>query len=56
MSATVERPAAAVEPSPRPALQRAEGLELLGEVSWSGYKQGAALVRAIHTPILLVAR
>ena len=41
MAATVERPTAA-PPAP---LARAEGLELLGDVSGSGYKQGAALVR-----------
>src|SRR4051794_41279459 len=43
MSATVDRPVAAAEPPP--ACARAEGLELLGEVSGSGYKEGAALVR-----------
>jgi putative peptide zinc metalloprotease protein len=37
MSATVDRPAATIAP--------AEGLELLGAVSGSGYKDGAALVR-----------
>ena len=47
MSATADRPAAAHAEShgPPPALARAEGLELLGEVSGSGYKDGAALVR-----------
>src|SRR3954468_10762536 len=46
MSATVDRPAAtAAAESPPSALARAEGLELLGEVSGSGYKDGAALVR-----------
>src|SRR5829696_6877792 len=45
MSATVDRPAAhAATETPR-ALSRAEGLELLGDVSGSGYKKGAALVR-----------
>jgi putative peptide zinc metalloprotease protein len=39
MSATLNRPAAT------PALARVDGLELLGEVSGSGYKEGAALVR-----------
>src|SRR4051794_41437249 len=39
MAATVDRPVSA------PALARAEGLELLGDVSGSGYKDGAALVR-----------
>src|SRR4051812_47687978 len=39
MSATVDRPAAT------PALARIEGLELLGPVSGSGYREGAALVR-----------
>src|SRR3954454_8527775 len=45
MSATVSRPAAPVATEAPPALARAEGLELLGDVSGSGYKQGAALVR-----------
>src|SRR3954454_1473259 len=51
MSATVDPPAvapAAVAPAATPApsaLARAEGLDLLGEVSGSGYKEGAALVR-----------
>ncbi|HET6550746.1 MAG TPA: hypothetical protein VFG79_19950, partial [Solirubrobacter sp.] len=46
MSATVQRPvtAAATLQSP-PAFARAEGLELVGEVPGSGYKEGAALVR-----------
>src|SRR4051794_6612027 len=39
MAATVDRPVSA------PALARADGLELLGDVSGSGYKDGAALVR-----------
>src|SRR3954449_2875697 len=43
MSATVDRPTATQ--APPSALARAEGLELLGEVSGSGYKDGAALVR-----------
>src|SRR6478672_1256179 len=41
MTATVEPPAAHAPP----AIGRAEGLELLGDVSGSGYKEGAALVR-----------
>ncbi len=49
MSATVDRPAAraATTPATDPprALARAEGLELLGEVSGSGYKDGARLAR-----------
>src|SRR3954449_1057176 len=45
MSATVDRPAAPAQPDELSALARAEGLELLGEVSGSGYKEGAALVR-----------
>src|SRR3954464_4179300 len=48
MAATVDRPAAraatAAADPPR-ARARAEGLELLGEVSGSGYKQGARLAR-----------
>src|SRR3954469_10247086 len=42
MTATVERPAAAPAPG---TFAQAEGLELLGDVSGSGYKDGAALVR-----------
>src|SRR4051794_7343669 len=46
MSATVDSPAVAPAATPAPsALARAEGLDLLGEVSGSGYKDGAALVR-----------
>jgi putative peptide zinc metalloprotease protein len=45
MSATVDRPAAlAATEAPAP-LARADGLELLGDVSGSGYKDGASLVR-----------
>src|SRR3954454_11610896 len=43
MSATVDPPTATQ--APPSALARAEGLELLGPVSGSGYKDGAALVR-----------
>jgi putative peptide zinc metalloprotease protein len=42
VSATVDRPVAAVAPG---TFARAEGLELLGEMSGSGYKDGVALVR-----------
>jgi putative peptide zinc metalloprotease protein len=42
VSATADRPADAVAPG---TFAPAEGLELLGEVSGSGYKNGAALVR-----------
>src|SRR4051794_34686118 len=42
MTATVQRPAAAPAPG---TFAQAEGLELLGDVSGSGYKDGAALVR-----------
>src|SRR5215211_4124673 len=48
MSATVDRPAAraaTAAPDPPRALARAEGLELLGEVSGSGYKDGIRLAR-----------
>src|SRR5215210_5727865 len=47
MSATVDRPAAhaASQSAPPRALARAEGLELLGEVSGSGYKEGVRLAR-----------
>src|SRR3954469_6861804 len=44
MSATVDRPAASPAAEAAP-LARVEGLELLGTVSGSGYKEGAALVR-----------
>ena len=43
MAATVERPAA--QTAAAPVLARAQGLELLGEVSGSGYREGASLVR-----------
>ena len=48
MSATVERPAAraaAAPADPPPPRPPAEGLELLGEVSGSGYKEGTRLAR-----------
>src|SRR3954462_13751820 len=45
MSVTVDRPASPTPGEAPPALARAEGLELLGEVSGSGYKDGAALMR-----------
>jgi len=49
-SASVARAAAAAAPpagasAPASTLARADGLELLGDVSGSGYKDGAALVR-----------
>src|SRR5690242_13614443 len=45
MSATVHRPAAPIAPEAPESFARADGLELLGDVSGSGYKDGAALVR-----------
>src|SRR5215218_5695871 len=48
MSATFDRPAAraaTAAPDPPRALVRADGLDLLGEVSGSGYKDGARLAR-----------
>src|ERR1700761_9487866 len=46
MSATADRPAVSTPAASAPrALALAEGLELLGPVSGSGYKDGAALVR-----------
>src|SRR3954463_8472973 len=45
MSATVDRPAASPAAEQSAPFARVEGLELLGEVSGSGYKEGAALVR-----------
>src|SRR3954470_15148008 len=45
MTATVDRPAGLTAPQAPGTFARAEGLELLGEVSGSGYKDGAALVR-----------
>src|SRR3954447_20658264 len=45
MSVTVDRPASPTPGDAPSAPARAEGLELLGEVSGSGYKDGAALVR-----------
>src|SRR5215211_3854833 len=53
MSATVDRPAArAATADPPRALARAEGLELLGEVSGSGYKEGARLARRTHGQVV----
>jgi putative peptide zinc metalloprotease protein len=47
MSATADPPVAvaAAEATTQPALARVDGLDLLGVVSGSGYKDGAALVR-----------
>jgi len=52
MSATLDRHSAAAAPAaaaasspPAPVLGRAEGLELLGDVSGSGYRDGVALVQ-----------
>src|SRR5690348_5855344 len=45
MSATADRPVTTAAPPAEPPLARADGLELLGDVSGSGYKDGAALVR-----------
>src|SRR3954464_1501398 len=45
MTAVAEPQVATRAPASAGALRPAEGLELLGEVHASGYKQGAALVR-----------
>src|SRR5581483_5218590 len=45
MSTTVEPTPRSVEAPAQGALDRAEGVELLGDVHGSGYKEGAALVR-----------
>src|SRR5689334_3082137 len=45
MTATVEPRAQEAQAPPVRALARAEGLELLGELHGSGYKDGASLVR-----------
>src|ERR1700761_1073336 len=45
MTATAEPPAAQVEAPAQGALDRGEGVELLGPVHGSGYREGAALVR-----------
>jgi putative peptide zinc metalloprotease protein len=45
MTATVNRPVATIAPDAPGTFARAEGLELIGRVSGSGYKSGAALVR-----------
>ena len=47
MSLTVDRPVEPTPGEPPRALARAEGLELLGEVSGSGYKEDTALVRRV---------
>ncbi|HEX3807919.1 MAG TPA: hypothetical protein VHV52_14180 [Gaiellaceae bacterium] len=45
MTATAKPSAPTVEAQPPAALDRADGVELLGDVHGSGYKEGAALVR-----------
>src|SRR3954462_14860485 len=45
MTAIAEAPVAAAQDKLQSALTPAEGLELLGEVHGSGYKDGACLVR-----------
>src|ERR1700744_1855874 len=45
MTATAEPPATQVEAPAEGALDLGQGVELLGEVHGSGYKEGAALVR-----------
>src|ERR1700745_1707306 len=45
MTATAEPSAEAVEAPAQGGLDRAEGIELLGPVHGSGYKDGASLVR-----------
>ena len=48
MTATVQPPSSSAVQTPpqqRPPLSRGEGVELLGEVPGSGYREGAALVR-----------
>jgi putative peptide zinc metalloprotease protein len=45
MTATVDTTAPPVEASPGDVLDRADGVELLGEVAGSGYKEGVSLVR-----------
>src|SRR3954467_4835079 len=57
MSATADRPAAPTTTATAPpALAWAEGLELLGEVSGSGYKDGAALVRRADGQMVQLGR
>ena len=45
MTATADASALPVEAPARTALDRADGVQLMGDVDGSGYKQGAALVR-----------
>ena len=45
MTATAEPPATQVEAPAQGALDLGQGVELLGEVHGSGYKEGAALVK-----------
>jgi putative peptide zinc metalloprotease protein len=45
MTATVDTPTPPVEAPQQGVLDRADGIELLGDVAGSGYKEGAALVR-----------
>src|SRR3984885_1989508 len=45
MAATADPPVTSVQTATRPPLARGEGVELLGPVHGSGYRDGAALVR-----------
>jgi putative peptide zinc metalloprotease protein len=45
MTATAEPPVPAVQAAEHPPLARGEGVELLGPIHGSGYREGAALVR-----------
>src|SRR3954471_2474331 len=56
MTATVDRPAGLTAPQAPGTFARAEGLELLGEVSGSGYKDGAALVRRADGQMVQLGR
>ena len=54
MAATAEPPVAQVARPHNGALDRAAGIELLGPVHGSGYREGAALVRATARGALLL--
>lgn len=56
MTATAQPRARAAEVATPSVLDRAEGVELLGDVHGSGYKQGAALVRRADGQMVHVGR
>jgi putative peptide zinc metalloprotease protein len=56
VTATIDRPVATIAPDAPGAFARAEGLELLGAVRGSGYRDGAALVRRADGQMVQLGR